>query len=156
DKLFKGQATTGDLLTLLAYFTPQYVYWVIPIAALLSVLVTFGVLSRTNELTVMKACGVSLYRMALPVVTISLVWSAALFALAQEILARANRRAFALDDAIKGRPPKTLNPLARQWIIARDGSIYHYGFYEPREKVLTNLSVYRVAPAGWSLSSQTY
>jgi lipopolysaccharide export system permease protein len=156
DKLFKGQATGRDLLTLLVYFTPQFVYWVIPIAALLSVLVTFGVLSRTNELTVMKACGVSLYRLALPVVALSLVWSATLFALDQEILARANRRAFALDDAIKGRPPKTMNPVSRQWIIARDGSFYHYGFYEPREKTLTNLSVYRLAPAGWSLSSQTY
>ena len=66
DKLFKGTASTGTVLQLLAYSTPQFVYYVIPIAALLSVLVTFGMLSRTSELTVMKACGVSLYRIALP------------------------------------------------------------------------------------------
>ena len=50
---------------LLVYMTPQFVYFVIPIAALLSVLVTFGLLSRSSELTVMKACGISLYRAAL-------------------------------------------------------------------------------------------
>ena len=56
--------------------TPQFVYYVIPIAALLSVLVTFGLLSRNSELTVMKACGISLYRASLSVVLLSLVFSA--------------------------------------------------------------------------------
>jgi lipopolysaccharide export LptBFGC system permease protein LptF len=53
DKLFKGTATTSTVMQLLAYRTPQFVYYVIPIAALLSVLVTFGLLSRTSVLTVM-------------------------------------------------------------------------------------------------------
>ena len=156
EKLFKGQATTRMLLEFLAYSTPQFVYWVIPIAALLSVLVTFGVLSRTSELTVMKACGVSLYRIAVPVVVLSLVGSAVLFGLEQETLARANRRAGALDDTIRGRPPKTLNPLNRRWVIGRDLSIYHYTYFDPRHKTLSALSIYRLAPGAWRLESQTY
>ena len=156
DKLFKGTASGSTVMQLLAYRTPQFVYFVIPIAALLSVLVTFGLLSRTSELTVMKACGVSLYRVALPVVLLSLFFSAALFALDQEILARANRRANALDDQIRGRPPKTFNPLNRRWIIARDGSIYHYGFFDAQRDTLTSLNVYRLAPAAWRLASQTF
>jgi LPS export ABC transporter permease LptG/LPS export ABC transporter permease LptF len=156
DKLFKGVATGGMVLQLLAYKTPQFVYFVIPIAALLSVLVTFGNLSRTSELTVMKACGISLYRVAVPVVLLSLCWSAALFALDQDILARANRRAGAIDDAIRSRPPKTFSPLNRRWVIGRDGSIYHYDFFDPRNKTLTSLTVYRLVPGGWRLASQTY
>ena len=139
-------------MQLLAYRTPQFVYFVIPIAALLSVLVTFGLLSRTSELTVMKACGISLYRAALPVVLLSLVFSAALFALDQEILARANRRAGALDDQIRGRPPKTFNPLNRRWVIGRDGSIYHYGCFDARHARLTSLTVYRLVPGAWRLA----
>lgn len=156
DKLFKGTATGGMIMSLLVYRTPQFVYFVIPIAALLSVLVTFGLLSRTSELTVMKACGISLYRIAVPIVILSLLFSAALFALDQEILARSNRRATALDDQIRGRPPKTFNPLNRRWIIGRDGSIYHYGYFDPRREVLTSLTVYRLAPDAWKLTSQTY
>ncbi len=156
DKLFKGAASTGTVMQLLAYSTPQFVYYVIPIAALLSVLVTFGVLSRTSELTVMKACGVSLYRIALPIVALSLLWSAALFGLEQEILARANRRASALDATIRGLPPKTLNPLSRHWVIGRDGSIYHYGYFDPRQRVLTGLTIYRPAPDAWRLAARTY
>jgi len=155
DKIFKGSATTGTVMQLLAYRTPQFVYFVIPIAALLSVLVTFGLLSRTSELTVMKACGISLYRAAVPVVLLSLLFSAGLFALDQEILARANRRAGALDDQIRGRPPKTFNPLNRRWIIGGDG-IYHYGAFDNRQARLTSLNVYRLVPGAWRLASQTY
>jgi lipopolysaccharide export system permease protein len=156
DKLFKGTANGTMVMSLLVYRTPQFVYFVIPIAALLSVLVTFGLLSRTSELTVMKACGISLYRIALPIVALSLLFSAALFALDQEILARANRRATALDDQIRGRPPKTFNPLNRRWMIGHDGSIYHYGYFDPRHDVLTSLTVFRLTPGTWSLASQTH
>jgi LPS export ABC transporter permease LptG/LPS export ABC transporter permease LptF len=156
DKLFKGVATGSMVMQLLAYKTPQFVYFVIPIAALLSVLVTFGTLSRTSELTVIKACGVSLYRVAVPVVLLSLCWSAALFALDQEILARANRRAGAIDDIIRNRPPKTFSPLNRRWVIGRDGSIYHYTFFDSRSDTLTSLTVYRLVPGAWRLASQTY
>lgn len=156
DKLFKQTANVSMIMSLLVYRTPQFVYFVIPIAALLSVLVTFGLLSRTSELTVMKACGISLYRVCAPVVLLSLLFSAALFSLDQEILAQANRRATAIDDQIRGRPPKTFNPLNRRWVIGRDGTIYHYGFFDPRHEVLTSLTMYRLAPDAWRLTSQTY
>ncbi len=156
DKLFKGTANGSMIMSLLVYRTPQFVYFVIPIAALLSVLVTFGLLSRTSELTVMKACGISLYRIAAPIVLLSLVFSAALFALDQEIMARANRRATAIDDQIRGRPPKTFNPLNRRWVIGRDGTIYHYGYFDPRHEVLTSLTMYRLPPNTWRLSSETF
>jgi LPS export ABC transporter permease LptG/LPS export ABC transporter permease LptF len=156
DKLFKGVATGAMVTQLLVYKTPQFVYFVIPIAALLSVLVTFGTLSRTSELTVMKACGVSLYRVALPIVLLSLAWSAVLFALDQELLARANRRAGVIDDTIRGRPPKTFSPLNRQWVIGRDGSIYHYGVFDARNSRLSQLTVYRLRPNEWKLASETF
>lgn len=156
DKVFKGQATAGMLLQLLVFYTPQYVYFVIPIAALLSVLVTFGLLSRTGELTVMKACGISLYRAALPLVVLGLVWSAALFGLEQQTLARANRRAETLDSAIRGRPPRTFSTLNRRWVVGREGDIYHYGFYDPDRNALTKLAIYRPDPRRWTLASETH
>ena len=76
DKIFKGQTNAAEVGRLLVYMTPQFVFYVIPIAALLSVLVTFGLLSRNSELTVMKACGISLYRASLSVIVLSLVFSA--------------------------------------------------------------------------------
>jgi LPS export ABC transporter permease LptG len=144
------------LLEWLAFQTPQFVYFVIPIAALLSTLVTFGLLARTNELTVMKACGISLYRAALPVVALSIAWSAVLFGLEQEVLASANRRAEVLDNQIRGLPTTTFNPLNRRWIIGRDGSIYHYNFFDAGRQAISGLSIYRLAGKEWRLASHTF
>lgn len=156
DKLFKGQATTGMMVRLLGLMTPQFVYYVIPLAALLSVLVTFGALSRTSELSVMKACGISLYRVALPLLVLAVAWSGILYGLEQQILARANQRADALDAVIRGRPPHLSNPLDRRWLVGTRGDIYHYAYFDPIRKRLGNLVVYRPAAEGWELAGETF
>jgi LPS export ABC transporter permease LptG len=129
---------------------------VIPLAALLGVLVTFGILSRSSELAVMKACGISLYRIAAPLLVLSLGWSAILYGLEQRIMAQANEKAEALDSHIRGRQPRTSNPLSRQWVVGRDGSIYHYTYFDPQRRALQNLEIYRPATDAWRLDSQVY
>ena len=156
DKIFKGQATLGMVMKLLALQTPQYVYYVIPLTALLAVLVTFGVLSRTSELSVMKACGISLYRIAAPLLAISLAWSLVLFGLEQQVMARANERADQLDAQIRNRPPRTSHPLNRRWLVGRDGDIYHYSYFDPQRHVLDSLVIYRPSKTAWALDSETY
>ena len=156
DKLFKGQTTGGTVLELLGFMTPQFIYYVIPLAALLAVLVTFGLLSRTSELSVMKACGISLYRIAAPLLVLSLVWSGFLFALEQRILARANEQVERIDAQIRNRPPRTANPLNRTWLMGRDGDIYHYTRFEPQSRALRNLTIYRPAANTWQLDSQLF
>jgi lipopolysaccharide export system permease protein len=156
DKVFKGQASMGDVTKLLVFQTPLFVYYIIPIAALLSVLVTFGLLSRSSELTVMKACGISLYRASASLVLLALAFSAVLFGLEQNILARANRRAEILDAQIRGRPPRTISPLNRQWVLGRDGAIYHYAYFDPDHAELNGLTIYETDPESWTLRSQTY
>src|SRR5690606_27359599 len=127
EKSSKGDGSVGLVFSFLVYSTPPYVYFIIPLTVLLSVLVTFRLLARSSDLRVMKACGISLYRIAFPVIGLSLVGSLALFALEQRVLAESNRKAEAADREIRGLAPQNLNPLNRRWIVARDGSIYHYG-----------------------------
>jgi LPS export ABC transporter permease LptG/LPS export ABC transporter permease LptF len=156
EKIFKGDASLGLVLTFLFYSTPQFIYFIVPLAALLSVLVTFGLLARSSELTVMKACGISLYRIAAPVVVMSLLGTALLFGLEQRVLAEANRKAEAADRTIRNLPPQNLNPLNRRWVVARDGSIYHYGYFDAPNATLTNLSIYSLAPNAWRLAQLTH
>ncbi|HXW08160.1 MAG TPA: LptF/LptG family permease [Vicinamibacterales bacterium] len=156
DKIFKGQATTGTVVSFMLYSTPQFIYYIVPIAALLSVLVTFGVLTRSSELTVMKACGVSLYRAAVPVLLLSLLFSGVLYSLDQQIMARANRQAEILDAQIRGRQARTFSTLIRRWVIGRDGAIYHYGFFDPGRREIISLAIYEPEPRAWRLESQTF
>lgn len=156
EKVFKGDATTQQVLAFMAYSTPEFVYFVIPLAVLMGVLVTFGFLSRTSELTVTKACGISLYRTALPVIGLSLVASGVLFGLEQQILAQSKRKAEKIDSEIRKLPSRTFNPINRRWIVARNGAIYHYTFFDAQQRLLTSLSVYNPQPSTWRLATHAF
>ena len=155
DKIFKGQATTAEVGRLLVYMTPQFVFFVIPIAALLSVLVTFGLLSRNSELTVMKACGISLYRASLSVVVLSLMFSVMIFQLEQRLLASSNRKAEIIDAKIRGRAPRVFDALNRRWMLGRNGAIYHYSYFNPEANELAALRIYQPASDAWRLRTET-
>jgi len=57
----------GTVLLLLAYSTPQFLVYVIPISTMMAVLLTFLRMSDDNEIVALKSCGVSLYRLLYPV-----------------------------------------------------------------------------------------
>src|SRR5204862_8155469 len=109
DKLFRGSATTALLLQFFYYQTPQYVYYIIPIAGLVATLVTIGTMTKNSELIVMRACGVSLYRTALPLLLFAVIASAVLFGMQDLVLARANQEADRLNSIIRGFPAPTVS-----------------------------------------------
>ena len=155
DKLFKEQTTGAMLLRYFWYATPQWVYYVLPVSGLVATLVTIGLLTRTNELTVMKACGISLYRAASPILCLSLVWSGALFVIGESVLARANRAAESLNREIRTGRAQTADLLHRQW-LHHDGVIYHYRYFDARRRTIEDLSVYEIDAGSWSLARRTH
>ena len=156
DKLFKGDATARLFLEYFWYSTPQFVWWVLPIAALVATLVTVGMLTKSSELTVMKACGISLYRVSMPVLALSLLWSALLFGLSESILGDANHRAEAIRHVINGNAPETFDVLNRTWFVGPEGSIYHYTHFNPDRVELSRVTIYRFAKDEWRLAGRTY
>jgi LPS export ABC transporter permease LptG/LPS export ABC transporter permease LptF len=157
DKLFRG-ATTGAMLLRFFYFqTPQYVYYIIPLAALLSTLVTVGVLTKNSELIVMRACGVSLYRSAMPLVLFSLLLSGLLFELQERVLADSNREAKRLEGIIRGWPSQTFSGmLSRRWIVGQNGDLYYYEYFDPRGNQFNRFSIFHPDPAHWRLDGLTF
>jgi lipopolysaccharide export LptBFGC system permease protein LptF len=124
-------------------------------SALLSTLVTIGLMTKNSELVVVKACGVSLYRVAAPLLLFAVVASAALFGLQEQVLAYSNREADRLNRAIRGLPAQRLGPLDRRWILSPNGDIYHYDFFDARANEFTRLATYRLQSSGWGLASLT-
>ncbi|HAK56376.1 MAG TPA: hypothetical protein DCP38_13005 [Acidobacteria bacterium] len=156
DKLFKGETTGRTLLEYFWFATPQYIYYVLPISALVATLVTIGLLTKSSELVVMKACGISLYRAAVPLVLFGVIWSGALFGLGETVLASANRRAEAIRHVIRGGSPQTFDVLNRKWIVAPDGAIYNYTYLDPRRQELHGFSIYQFEEAPWRLTRRTF
>jgi len=155
DKLLRGDTTTRMLLQYFYFQTPQFVYYVIPMAVLLATLVTIGLLSKNSELMVMRACGISLYRTAAPLIFFALAASAVLYTLQERVLAQTRRDADRLERIIRKWPPQT-SPLDRRWVVGADGSMYHYDYFDARSDRFTRLHVYRLDQPSWKLQAITY
>jgi LPS export ABC transporter permease LptG/LPS export ABC transporter permease LptF len=157
DKVLKGQATAAILAQYLWYSTPQFIAYVVPTATLVAVLATIGGLTRSSELTVMRACGVSLYRAATPLLALGLVWSGGLFLLQEHVIAQAQRKADALSDVIHGRPARTLDIANRNWLVGEDNSrLYYYLAYDPRRTTLYDVSIFDTAASPYRLTLHTH
>lgn len=154
--LFKGKTTGQMLLSFFLYSTPQYVYYITALAALVGTLITVGLLTRTSELTVMQACGVSLYRATVPMLLFGFAWSALLFGMEQSVLAASNRRAEDLRSTIRSGVSRTFNIGTRQWMAGSHGELYHYGRFDPRAQRLEDLTVYTFGSRGWNVTNRIY
>ena len=151
--------TVGDYLLNLI---PYMLYNLTPLCALLSVLITLGSLSRTSELTAMKASGVSLYRLIAPLLALSAVLAVGLFAFDEFYLPTANRQQESLRSIIKGKPAQTFLRPDRKWISGQQDSvgdparIFYYQFFDPDKDVFANLTVFEFQPHSFHLSRRIF
>jgi lipopolysaccharide export system permease protein len=68
--------TLRDVLSLIGFIMPAFLELTFPMAVLLGVLIGFGRMSGDRELIAARASGVSLYRLAVPVLMVALlVWA---------------------------------------------------------------------------------
>jgi len=151
--------TVGDYLVNL---TPSMLYQIAPLAVLIAALVTFGVLNRNSEIIAMKATGISLYRLVVPIVSIAAMLAVSLFLFDQYYLPQANRRQEALRSTIKGRPPQTFLHPEQKWIFGQKplpgepGSIYYYQFFDPDKDEFANISVFEFNPSSFQLTRRIF
>ena len=148
----------GDYLVHLA---PSMVYQITPLSVLIATLVTFSILQRNSELTAMKATGVSLFRLVIPVFVIATALAVSLFAFDQSYLPQANREQEALRNTIKGRPPQTTLHPDQKWIVGNphgsgEASIFYYQFFDPDQNAFANLTLFEFDAKSFALRRRIY
>ncbi|HEY6851981.1 MAG TPA: LptF/LptG family permease [Terracidiphilus sp.] len=150
--------TVGDYLINL---TPLFLYQLAPLAVLIAVLVTFGVLNRNSEIIAMKATGISLYRLVVPIVSISALLAVGLFLFDQFYLPQANKRQDALLNVIKGKPAQTVTHPEQNWIFGQPNKgeparIFYYRFFDVDRDEFANISVFEFDPATFALTRRIF
>jgi LPS export ABC transporter permease LptG/LPS export ABC transporter permease LptF len=156
DKVFKGTATPQMLAEYFVYVTPQYVYYVLPLAVLLATLTTIAVLTRSSELIVMKACGVSLYRIAVPMFVCAAGTAGMIYLLDQNLVGPYWEQAERLRLVMNGQATAPLNPLSFGWVQGASGDVYHFRLYDPSTRRLVGLSRYEFTPDMTRVTRHTY
>lgn len=143
--ILKNHPAMNRVLSYHLFLTPRLIYEFTPIGVLAAVLVAFGVLSKHNEITAFKACGVSAYRLAVPVLIAGFFLSGSLFAFDHYWVPEADRRQDALRAEIKGKHPQTYLRPDRQWIYGKNGDrVFYYKYFDPAERVMSDVNVYEI------------
>lgn len=136
--------------------TPYLLYNVAPLVMLLAVLITFGLMERSNEITAIKATGTSIYRIVTPVIAAAAVLAGALFVADQLYLPHTNKRQEALHNQIKGRPPQTYLRPDRKWIFGQNNTIYYYQFFDTDRDQFANISVFQLDKATFTITRRIH
>ena len=144
--IFRYHSPWSMVLSYFFFVAPQFIYLTAPLAVLVGALVSFALLTKDNEIVAMKACGVSLYRVSVPVFLAALLISGALFAFDQSYLPEANRKQDALRSQIKGKAPRTYFNPDHQWILGANSRIYYYNYFDSTNNLMAGLTVYEMDP----------
>jgi len=150
-RLLDGAKETGGSLTaeIGRYFvlaSPGTLNFALPIACLVGAVVSFTLLSRTGELTAIRASGTSLRRTIAPVLLLTLAACGLLFALQDRIAPATNRRAAEVKDGILGRAPMTygLTP-GGQWAFGAGGAtLYHFLLYDEDRDSFRGMRIFEI------------
>jgi lipopolysaccharide export system permease protein len=97
----------GLVLQILLLLTPEFVAIAIPMAILFAALMTYSRLSGDSELIALRSSGVSIYRLVLPAVVISLILTGVTFAFNEAVVPASKYQASVLlDQAVKKDKPQ--------------------------------------------------
>ncbi len=123
---------------------PQIFRDMLPLAFLIAFLGTTAVLERHNETTALKAAGVSLTRVTLPLLLVGLGLAVALFVLDDQITWRANRASQHLADIIKGKKvARSHRATDRLWLFLPDGrTLVNFMQFDPDTLALVRPSIF--------------
>jgi lipopolysaccharide export system permease protein len=146
DDFLKHEAPVGAIVRYFLVKIPLIVNEVLPIAVLAAMLLGLGGLSRHNELTAMRACGVSSAQIVLPLLAICLSLSALTFAWNETVVPYFASRAHYINTVeIKKRPMQGLLGDQQLWARGQD-TFYNIESFDARSQSLLGITIYPIDP----------
>jgi len=154
--ILRNKIPTTVVAEYLLNVTPYLLYKIAPLVMLLAVLVTFGLMQRSNEITAIKATGTSIYRVVTPVIVAAAILAGGLFFADQFYFPHTNKRQEALHNQIKGKPAQTYLRPDRKWIFGQNSEIYYYQFFDPDRDQFGNITVFQLDKANFTVTRRIH
>lgn len=142
ERFQEHQMAAADIWRYLGTVALDTGYLMTPIVVLIATVLTFTLLSRSNEVVAWRSTGVSLFRLALPILVASASIALGTFLLDEYVLPETNQQKQILEDQLRGRQTRSLRRADRQWLFGQDRFIYHYAGFDPVEETLDELEVF--------------
>lgn len=144
------------LLEYLQYFAPGMLNQLLPISCLVGAVVTFTLLTRTGELTAVKASGISMRRATVPVLLCTVGLCGLLFLVDDRIAPATNTQAREIKNRITGRSPLSYG-INGTWGFGPDGDrLYHWDRQDADTGLYRDFTFLRLERSGPRILEQTF
>jgi len=144
DDFLKHKAPVGAIIRYFLVRIPLIVNEVLPIAVLAAMLLGLGGLSRHNELTAMRASGVSSGQMVAPLLGVCLLLSGAIFIWNENVVPYFASRAHYINTVeIKKRQMQGLLGDQQVWARGQD-MFYNIQSFDARSRTLVGITMYPI------------
>ncbi len=154
----ENQPGAPTVLSYYRYLALVYLDKTIPLSILMGTLVCFGLLSRNNEVTAAKSIGVSLYRIALPILAVAIVVSGVAYLFYEHVLPYSTDKVVELRSVIKGKeaPRRSFSASQRQWMFGKGRYLFNLLSYDANERTLSRVQVFEFDPVSFKLTRRIY
>lgn len=143
DEFVKKSSPWTDMLAYYIYKIPFINFFIAPQAVLLATVITLASFSRNNEFIAMRACGIGVTGITMPIILASVMISILVLACNEYIAPTTNERMnYILDSKVRGRLPKEMKIRDKIWFRSANGSIWNIGYYDPRRSMMKKVSIY--------------
>lgn len=143
DNFISHHARLSDYLIYFLGKLPLVATQVAPMAILFGVFMTLGGLSRTNELTALRACGISLWRISAPLLGFALLAAGGTLLANEYVVPLSARQVHMVERTIIKGQPRELLRRDRVW-FREENQLVNIRLALPAEKTLQGISIFRV------------
>jgi len=140
DDAISNQVSLLVVLQHVLHRIPKNLGFVMPIAAMTAVLLTFSLMSKNNEITAIQASGISIYRLVVPVLLFGLFLSSAFFLFQETVIPRSSEMANQLLNQIKNRQVFQVKT-NKKGLKAGPEKFYFYRHYNVRTQEFTRFNI---------------
>jgi LPS export ABC transporter permease LptG/LPS export ABC transporter permease LptF len=157
DNMYRHRKAFSLLLAFVWARIPEFIHFSLPVTALMAAVLTLGLFTKTNEITAMKACGISVYRAILPLAVCALVLGGFAAYLQETVLPRANLRAEEFRNRLNDAPVRSYSYETRRWVSNKAGDrFYNYSYFDPQTSTFNHLSIFDLDLARWTLVRRAF
>ena len=138
DDYIEHKAAFFDVVRYILYQLPNIAFMVMPVAVMLSTLLALGMLSKNSEIIAMKASGIPLYRIALPIFTAAFLLCGIIFWANETVIPYCNAKAdYIRHVKIEKKMVRPALKHNRLWFRGPRGEIINIGLIEFKGKLPT-------------------
>jgi len=145
DDVIEHKSGVMPAINFVLFSIPQLLFWVIPMAVLVTAMMTINLMARGNELTVLLAGGTSLQRVSVGILAVALLASALSFTLNEYIVPYANREVERIwHEEVNQKKKKSKFARHRMWYKGVGNRIYNIAYIDqrPPQPVIKGITIF--------------